>query len=120
MIPLADPAIVHGVLPAPSPELALLLEQARNDPASLTGEAFVTLEVRLFEYARDLLFADVPPGSVVETIRVLLRPIQQRFWDTGLDDRMLRARTAALLAALKPEGMRRSFSQPGHGGTEAG
>lgn len=100
------------MLEEPSPELRALLDAAMKDPTSLSGGAFLALEVRLFEYARDLLFADAPPNAVVEVIREMLRPIQQRFWDLGLDDRMLRARTAALLAALRPEGARRSFELP--------
>lgn len=103
---------MHTVPPEPSPELTALLHEASADPAALSGVAFVTLEVRLFEYARDLIFADYPSNAVVETIRVMLMPVHKRAWELGLDDRMLRARTAALLAALRPEGARRTFVQP--------
>ena len=99
--------------PEPTPELTALLHDAIADPAALSGVAFLNLEIRLFEYARDLIFSDYPPNAVVETIRVLLMPVHKRAWELGMDDRMLRARTASLLAALRPEGTRRTFAQPG-------
>lgn len=85
------------------PDLEQMLRDGEANPASMDAGRLLLLEAHLFAFARDLVLEDVPMMTVREAVSQQLLRIRKRFWELGLDDSVIRARTASLLAALTPE-----------------